>query len=207
MKQRPEGADSREITTLLNAWAGGKGEALDDLMPLVEVELRRLARSYMRREPRDHTLQTTALVNEAYLRLVGQKDVRWQSRAHFFAIAAKLMRRILVDHARKRRASKRGADHQRVPLHDVNQIDLNQMKSARPEEVLALHQALLGLEEVSPRQSGIVELRHFGGLNNREIAAVLEISVATVKREWTVARAWLYHQLSTEPLAPEPLQP
>lgn len=182
------------MTRLLRAWSGGKGDALAQMVPLVEAELRKVARGYLRSERADHTLQTTALINEAYLRLVDQQDVAWQNRAHFFGIAARMMRRILVDHARKRKASKRGGAAEDLPLEEAAVLARN--PGADTADVVAVHDALSRLEELDPRQAEIVELKIFGGLKNDEIAAVLEVSRTTVKREWQAARAWLHRELS-----------
>lgn len=178
-----------DVTGLLVDWSRGDKEALERLMPLVVDELRHLARSHFRREPEGHTLQPTALVNEVYLRLTDQRQVQWESRSQFFAFAATLMRRVLVDHAKARRTAKRGGDVRKVSLQDV--IGL-----AEPEDVdlLALDDALSTLAEIDPRQSRIVELRFFAGLTHEEIAEVLEVSVSTVKREWRTARLWLYRE-------------
>jgi RNA polymerase sigma factor (TIGR02999 family) len=184
---------STQVTQLLLDWSDGNQQALDQLMPLVYDELRRLARSYMRRERSDNTLQPTALVNEAYLRLVDQRNVRWQNRAHFFGIAAQLMRRILVDRARSRQAIKRGGEGEKVPLDEAL------VASSQPDdEVLALDDAMARLAELDPQQSRIVELRFFGGLTVEETAEVLKISPATVKREWSLAKAWLYREIKKE---------
>jgi len=180
-----------EITELLEQWSGGNQAALDQLYPLVYEELRRLARSYMRREPKGHTLQTTALINEAYVRLVDQQSVRWQNRSHFFAISAQIMRRILVDHARRHLQAKRGGGAKRISLDEVMIV-----AKERSEEVLMLDEALSNLARLDPRRSQVVELRYFAGLNNSEIASVLKISENTVMRDWNLARAWLYQQLS-----------
>ena len=180
-----------EITELLEQWSGGNQAALDQLYPLVYEELRRLARSYMRREPKGHTLQTTALINEAYVRLVDQQSVRWQNRSHFFAISAQIMRRILVDHARRHLQAKRGGGAKRISLDEVMIV-----AKERSEEVLMLDEALANLARLDPRRSQVVELRYFAGLNNSEIASVLKISENTVMRDWNLARAWLYQQLS-----------
>lgn len=182
-----------QVTQLLVDWSNGDKAALNKLMPLVYDELRRLARYYMRREREGHTLQTTALVNEAYLRLIDQRAVRWQNRAHFFAIAAQLMRRILVDRARKRHNSKRGGD--------VGKVSLDQAvvaSQARGADLIALDDALTNLEAIDQRKSKVVELRFFGGLNIEETAEVMSISPATVQREWSLAKAWLYRELSGE---------
>jgi len=180
-----------EITELLEHWSGGNQAALDQLYPLVYEELRRLARSYMRREPKGHTLQTTALINEAYVRLVDQQSVRWQNRSHFFAISAQIMRRILVDHARQHLQAKRGGGAKRISLDEVMIV-----AKERSAEVLMLDEALSNLARLDPRRSQVVELRYFAGLSNSEIASVLKISENTVMRDWNLARAWLYQQLS-----------
>ena len=180
------------VTQLLAEWGSGDRAALDRLVPLVFEELRRLAQSYLRRERADHTLQPTALVNEAYLRLVGQQDVRWQSRAHFFGIAAHLMRQVLVDHARQRAAEKRGgADLQRLSLTQAERV-----VNRQDVDVLALNEALERLAGFDPQQSRIVELKFFAGLTIEESAEVLGISHATVERDWKLARAWLKRELS-----------
>jgi RNA polymerase sigma factor (TIGR02999 family) len=160
-------------------------------MPLVYSELLRAARRYMRGERPDHTLQPTALVHEAYLRLVGQREIAWQNRAHFFGVAAQLMRRILVDHARARQAEKRGGDVGMVPLEEAMVF-----KEEGGPALLALDQALTRLNQFDPRQGRIVELRFFGGLTEEEIAAVLGVSARTIKRDWNVARAWLYNEIN-----------
>lgn len=180
------------ITQLLIAWSDGRREALDDLMPLVYADLRRVAAGYMRREAVGHALQPTALVHEAYVRLIDQKQVKWRNRAHFFGVAAGMMRRILVDHARKRRAEKRGGDWEHVTLVG----DEVAAESPREIDVLALHEALERLAEFDPQQERIVELRYFGGLTIEEAAEVVGISAATVVREWTIAKAWLRADLS-----------
>ncbi len=174
-----------DVTMLLNAWGDGKQDALDELMPLVYQEFCKLARSYLRAERPEHTLQPTALVNEAYLRLVDQKNVRWQNRRHFFGIAAQLMRRILVDHARKRQSEKRGGGQALIPFEDAKGVP------AKARDLVALDDALNDFATIDPRSAKIVELRQFGGLSIDETAEVLEISPATVKRDWTVAKAWL----------------
>ena len=181
----------REVTALLRDWSGGDRDALERLMPLVYQELRRLAASYLRVERPDHTLQPTALVHEAYLRLVDQRGVSWQNRAHFFGIAAQMMRRILVDHARRRQAAKRDATALRVQAMSAE----GEEASVRDPELLALDQALCGLESLDARQARIVELRFFGGLNVEETAEVAGVSSATVKREWRTARAWLAREI------------
>jgi len=182
---------SGNITQLLLQWRRGDQSALDELMPLVYDELHRLARRCMRRERARHTLQTTALVNEAYLRLANSSRVQWQDRAHFFAIAAQLMRRVLVDEARKRLNQKCGGDFTRI------EIDAAQISSGPKEfDLLALDQALNRLTEFAPRKSKVVELRFFGGLSIEETAQVLNVSTDIVKREWRTAKLWLLQELS-----------
>lgn len=182
-----------EVTELLKESARGNRAALDQLLPLVYSELRRIADRYLRRERTDHTLQATALVHEAYLRLVDQRDVEWQNRAHFFGVAAQMMRRILVDHARAQRSAKRGSGVIKVSLDDVLEISDEQMES-----MLALDEALKALEQIDPQKSRIVELRFFGGLSIEETAEALGIGTATVIRQWRVAKAWLYNEVTGE---------
>jgi RNA polymerase sigma factor (TIGR02999 family) len=184
-------ASPHEVTQLLIDWSSGNQAALDKLMPLVYQELHRLAHQYMRREDPNHVLQTSALVNEAYLRLIDQKQVRWQNRAHFFAIAAQLMRRILVDYARKRDNAKRGGGALQVTL-DEAMVVLHQQAA----DVLALDDALQSLAAIDSRQSQLVELRFFGGLTIEETAEVLKVSPGTVMREWTFAKAWLQRAMT-----------
>lgn len=184
--------EPREVTALLRDWSGGDRQALERLMPLVYGELRRLAASYLRRERPDHTLQPTALVNEAYLRLVDQRSVSWANRAHFFGIAAQLMRRILVDHARRRQAAKRAAAYRVTATPAVSP------SGDRAPELLALDGALSDLEKLDARQARIVELRFFAGLTVEETAEVTGVSPATVKREWRTARAWLRREIGRE---------
>jgi RNA polymerase sigma factor (TIGR02999 family) len=186
-------ANREAVTQMLNAWGKGDQKSLDKLLPLVYDELRRLAASYLRRERPDHTLQPTALVHEAYFRLIDQREVSWQNRAHFFGIAAQIMRRILVDHARSHLYAKRGGGAQKLSLDEV--ICLPDQKEV---ELTALDEALNKLEAIDPRQSRIIELRYFGGLSIEATAEVLGISSATVKREWSMARAWLHRQISKE---------
>ncbi len=193
--------EPQRLTELLVAWSDGDQKALNDLFPLVYDELRQLARRHMRRERRGHTLRTTALVNDAYLRLVDQRQVRWQNRAHFFAIAAQMMRRILVDHARAKRYEKRGGGAAHVPLEEAAVI-----AQGKEAEIIALDEALVALAEIDPRRARVVELRYFGGLSNEEIAEVLKVSPNTVTRDWNMARAWLYQELSGAP-ADSPQQP
>ena len=179
------------VTDLLQSWGRGDVSARDQLLPLVYRELKRRAAGYLRRERRSHTLQPTALVHEAYLRLAGQNRVAWQNRAHFFGIAAQIMRRILIDHARERRAAKRPEAAVRVLLDEgigaSHPIDC---------EVLLLNQALEELSQLDPRQAQIVELRYFGGMTEEEVAKVLSLSRATVTREWQTARAWLFRRIT-----------
>ena len=179
-----------DITNLLLQWRRGDESALEQLMPLVYEQLRLLARQCMRRERSDHTLQTTALVNEAYLRLVNSSRVKWQDRAHFFAITAQLMRRVLVDEARKRRNQKRGGAFTRVELQEVQMSE-----GPRQLDLLLLNDALERLAEFGPRKAKVVELRFFGGLSIDETAAVLEVSADIVKREWRTAKLWLLQEL------------
>jgi len=181
----------REVTQLLIDWGAGDQAAFDRLVPLVYEELRRLAHHYMAREHVGHTLQTTALVNEAYLRMVDQNRVRWQNRAHFFGIAAQMMRRILVDYARKRRYAKRGGELIRVSLAEAAGLT-----EERAADVAALDEAMKSLEVIDPQQSRVVELRFFGGLTIEETAEVLKLSRDMVNREWVTAKAWLYQEMS-----------
>jgi RNA polymerase sigma factor (TIGR02999 family) len=180
------------ITQLLVAWGDGQPEALDQLVPLVYEDLRRLAVGYMARETPGHSLQPTALVHEAYVRLVDQRRVQWRNRAHFFGVAASMMRRILVDHARRRRTEKRGGDVERVTLVG-DEIAAGVRNGI---DVLALHESLERLAAFDPQQERIVELRYFGGLTIEEAAEVVGVSPATVVREWTIAKAWLRASLS-----------
>ena len=179
---------SHNISHLLKEWNAGDPEALDRLTPLVYEGLRRQAARYLRRERPGHTLQTTALIHEAYLRLVDAGDVHWQGRAHFFAIAANLMRRILVDHARRRDADKRGGSHVRVQLDEA-------VAGGTDVDLLAIDEALDRLAAVDPQQARVVELRFFSGLSVEETAAALGVSPKTVKRDWSVARAWLRREI------------
>ncbi|MCX6551428.1 MAG: sigma-70 family RNA polymerase sigma factor [Acidobacteria bacterium] len=181
---------ARDVTELLLAWGGGDEAALDALVPLVYAELHRLARLYMRRERHGHTLQTTALVNEAYVRLIDASRVRWQNRSHFFAVSARLMRQILVDAARAHGSLKRGGDVARVPLDDDLAVSLE-----RGDDLVAIDEALTALSAMDPRKAQVVELRYFGGLTVEETAEVLKVSVDTVMRDWKVARLWLHREL------------
>jgi RNA polymerase sigma factor (TIGR02999 family) len=185
------GADSESVTRLLQDWSRGNQQALEELLPLIYNELRHLAHNFLYRERPGHTLQTTALVHEAYLKLIDQKDARLQNRAHFFAIAAQAMRRILIDSARRHAAMKRGGSQKILSLDEVADVSLE--PNAR---LLALDEALKTLAEIDPDQSRIVELRYFGGLTIDETAEVMKTSPATVKREWAMARAWLYKTLT-----------
>lgn len=184
---------AHEITQLLRAWSSGDQQALERLAPLVFAELHRLARGYMHGERAGHVLQSTALINEAWLRLIVWKDVEWQNRAHFFGVAAQMMRRILVDFARERGASRRGGSAQQVSLEEAVLVSAN-----LGAEIIALDEALNTLAEFDARKSQIVEMRFFGGLGVDETAEVLKLSPRTVKREWNLARAWLYRELSNE---------
>lgn len=184
-QNRRQSPEPRQVTRLLERWRDGDAGARDELMTLLYPALRRLAQSYLRSERVGHTLQATALVNEAYLRLIGQRNIDWSSRAHFMCIAATIMRRILVDYARKRGADKRGWQ---------GKVTLDESKAAAKQnaiDLIALDQALTKLAELDPKQSELVQLKYFGGLSIEETAAVLGISPASVKREWTSARAWL----------------
>ncbi|HEY9503792.1 MAG TPA: sigma-70 family RNA polymerase sigma factor [Pyrinomonadaceae bacterium] len=180
-----------EITQLLDKWSSGNQSALDELYPLVYDELHRLASRYMSRERKGHTLQTTALINEAYVRLVDQRNVHWANRSHFFAISAQIMRRILIDHARSHAYAKRGGGQQKVSLDETATLQVS-----RAAALISLDEALLSLAEIDKRRSQVVELRYFGGLSNEEIAQALGISPNTVTRDWNMARAWLYQQLA-----------
>jgi RNA polymerase sigma factor (TIGR02999 family) len=183
---------SHSVTELLHAWGDGDATALDRLTPIVYTELKRQAARYLRREAPGHTLQTTALVHEAYLRLADGSDTKWESRSQFFAIAAKLMRRILVDHARTRHAEKRGGSAIQVPLEEDTAP-----AAERGVDLLALDEALVRLAQLDERQAKVVELRYFAGLGIEETGETLGISPATVKREWTVARVWLKRELTS----------
>ncbi|HXY50329.1 MAG TPA: sigma-70 family RNA polymerase sigma factor [Terriglobales bacterium] len=182
---------AHEVTQLLQAWGAGDEEALKRLMELVYAELHRLAAHYMAAEPSGHVLQTTALVNEVYVRLVDVKHVGWQDRAHFFALCAQLMRRILIDFARSRNYQKRGGRFVHVELHEAATLSLE-----TGPEILAVDEALKRLEAVDPRKSKVVELRFFGGLTVEETAQVLQVSVETVMRDWRLSKAWLLRELS-----------
>ncbi len=181
--------DGGQVTQLLKAMRGGDAQAAENLLPLVYAELHRLARSYMRRERPDHTLQATALINEAYLRLVGE-DVDWNSREHFIGLAAHVMRRVLVDYARTRNAEQRGGGLKRVEMQDDLAISAEQL-----DQVEELDEALKKLEKENPRQARVVELRYFGGLSVEQIGAMLQIAPRSVKRDWALARIWLFREL------------
>lgn len=183
----------QQVTRMLIDWSNGNREAALDLMPLVYDELRQIARGYLQRERSDHTLQATGLVHEAYLRMVDQTQASWQNRAHFFGVAAKVMRRILVDHARRVRAEKRGGDLDKLELHEGLLA-----APARRIDLIALDDALVDLAKLDARQSQIVELRFFGGLTTDEAGEVLNVSARTIKREWRIAKAWLRRELITE---------
>jgi RNA polymerase sigma factor (TIGR02999 family) len=189
----PSTPSPQEITQLLIAGSNGSQDALERLFPVVYEALRRLAHHYMSRERPGHTLQTTAVVHEAYLRLIDQKHVQWQNRAHFFAIAAQMMRRILITHAQSHAYAKSGGGALKVSLDETAILS-----QERAGELLALDEALKGLTALDPRRSQVVELRFFGGLSNEEIAEVLKISPNTVTRDWNVAKAWLYREMSEE---------
>ena len=188
-------ADSENVRQLLQDWSTGNESALEELLPLIYNELRQLAHNFLYRERPGHTLQTTALVHEAYLKLIDQKDVRWQNRSHFFAIAAQAMRRILIDSARRHAAMKRGGPQEKLSLDEVPDISLEPNT-----KLLALDEALDALAEIDPEQSRIVELRYFGGLTIEETAEVMKSSPATIKREWAMARAWLHQWLTDRSL-------
>ncbi|HEY2435077.1 MAG TPA: sigma-70 family RNA polymerase sigma factor [Vicinamibacterales bacterium] len=194
MADSSSGAD---ITTLLRRWQEGDAQALTDLTPLVYRELHGIAVRYLSRERTGHTLQSTALVHETFLKLVDQNRVDWQSRTHFFGVAAQLMRRILVDHARRTGRVKRGAHVLKVSLDD--NVDAAGTDALDPADILTLDEALVALEAVDPRQCRIVELRFFAGLTVEETAEAMKLSAGTIKREWAVARAWLYRQVTTGP--------
>lgn len=181
-------SETHEVTLLLAEWAKGNQTALEELTPLVYRELRQLAASYLRKERKGHTLQPTALVHEAYLRLVDQRHPNWQNRSHFYGVAARLMRQILVDHARSKRAGKRAGIH--VPLDQVVSFERD-----RGRDLLALDSSLTQLEKIDPRKCRAVELHYFGGLSTEEIAKALEVSAMTVRRDLRMAEAWLHHEM------------
>lgn len=181
-----------EVTRLLVAWREGNQNALDELLPMVYDELRRIARRYLSRESPGHTLQATALVNEAYLRLVNQQNLDWQNRTHFFAVAARVMRHLLVDHARSHQYAKRGGGAVQVTLNEALDVSAQSNELA---DVLALDEALEKLAKVDPRKCQLIELRYFGGLSVEETATILNVSDITIKREWAKAKAWLFREL------------
>ncbi len=183
---------SQDISRLLRQWSEGNRAAFEELLPLVYEELHRQAARYLRRERAGHTLQTTALIHEAYLRLIDQRDMQWESRTHFFAIAAQMMRRVLVDYARAKHREKRGGDDVRLPLEDVMLVAADE----KGIDLMALDQALTRLGAVDEQQSRVVELRYFGGLSLEKTAEVLHISRATAARDWDVAKAWLRRELT-----------
>jgi RNA polymerase sigma-70 factor (ECF subfamily) len=186
-----------DLTGLLIEWGQGDKAALDRLTPLVYDEIRRIAHRYVQREREGQTLQTTALVNEAYLRLAGSANITWQNRAHFYAVTAQVMRRILIDHARRRQYVKHGGETQRVALEEaVAEVGL--MSQPRAAELLALDEALDELARLDPRKSRVVELRYFGGLSLEETAKVLNVSLMTVRRDWRAAKAWLFRRMKDE---------
>jgi RNA polymerase sigma factor (TIGR02999 family) len=191
-------ADFENVNQLLRDWSKGNQQALEELLPLIYNELRQLAHNFLYRERPGHTLQTTALVHEAYLKLIDQRDARWQNRAHFFAIAAQAMRRILIDSARSHAAMKRGGPQEKLSLDEVPDISLEPNT-----RLLALDEAMNRLAEIDPEQSRIVELRYFGGLTIEETAEVTNLSPATVKREWSMARAWLHQALTDNVNTPD----
>lgn len=184
---------TRHITEMLRQWSSGKQDALDELMPLIYSELHRQAAQYLRRERPNHTLQTTALIHEAYLKLVDQRDVNWESRTHFFAIAAQAMRRILVDYAKTRNREKRGGAAENLPLEEALQVQSKEEKSI---DLIALDEALTRLAEIDEQQARVVELRYFADLSLEETAEALHISRSTAARDWSVAKAWLLRELS-----------
>jgi len=186
--------ERQQLTRLLQAWSDGDKEALEKIVPSVQKELHRLAGLYMAGERPNHPLQATALINEAYVRLIGWENVRWQNRAHFFGVAAQLMRRILIDHARAHRRTKRGGGAVQTTLDDACIY-----RQERTRDLLVVDEALTKLEQLDPRKGRIVELKFFGGLTEEEIAAVLEISERTVRRDWNLARAWLHQEISGDP--------
>ena len=184
---------AENVTKMLRDWRNGDQEALEQLIPVVYDELHRQAARYLRREHPGHTLQTTALIHEAYLRLINQQNIEWQNRAHFYAIAARLMRQILVDHARRRQATKRGGSDIKVPLEEAMVIS-----PGENVDLVALDEALTRLAAIDPQQSRIVELRYFSGLSVEETAEVLGVSSRTVNRDWNVAKAWLRQQIARD---------
>ncbi len=185
---------AHNLTELLVEWREGDKSALDKLTPLVYDELRRIAHRYVRRERNGHTLQTTALVNEAYVRLAGSKNIAWQNRAHFFAATAQVMRNVLIDHARRRLFAKRGGQARQVAMEEADSA----MAEERADELVLLDQALDELAKMDERKAHVVELRYFGGLSLEETAEVLEVSLMTVRRDWRAAKAWLFRRMKEE---------
>lgn len=181
-----------KITRMLREWSEGNREALEELMPLVYDELHRQASRFLKKERSDHTLQTTALIHETYLKLIDQRDVNWESRTHFFAIAANLMRRILVDYARTKKREKRGGDAVKLPLEEIENISGKE----KGVDLIALDEALERLEKIDEKQARVVELRYFSGLSLEETAAAMNISRTTVAEEWRMAKAWLHRELT-----------
>ncbi len=188
----PDEQHSHKITLMLRQWSDGSREALDNLLPLVYNELHNQAARYLRRENKDHTLQPTALINEAYLKLIDQREVNWENRTHFFAIAAQAMRRILVDHARAKHREKRGGDDAKLPLDEALMV----VADEKNIDLIALDEALTRLEMKDKQQTRIVELRYFSGLSLEETAEALNISRTTAARDWAMARAWLHRELT-----------
>lgn len=193
-KMTRTGSAKHTITRMLQEWSDGKREVINDLMPLVYDELHRQAKRYLRRERQDHTLQTTALIHEAYLKLIDQRNVEWESRAHFYAIAAQAMRRILVDYARTQKREKRGGDNITLPLEEALQIAGKEEKTV---DLIALDEALTRLAKRDERQSRVVELRYFADLSLEETAAALGISRATAALDWSMAKSWLFRELKS----------
>lgn len=185
---------AENLTSLLIEWQEGDKTALDRLTPLVYDELRRIAHRYVRRERNGHTLETTALVNEAYIRLAGSKNIAWENRSHFFAATAQVMRHVLIDHARRRLYRKRGGDAQHVPLDDA----ISEMTEQRADELIVLNEALEELSKLDPRKARVVEMRYFGGLSLEETAEALNVSLMTVRRDWRAAKAWLFRRMKAE---------
>lgn len=188
----PDAEEKPEISRVLQEWSSGQPEASDKLMTLVYDELRRQAVRYLRRERHGHTLQPTALIHETYLKLLNQRDVDWQNRAHFFGVAAQAMKRILIDHAKARHREKRGGAAENLPLDEARFV----ISSEKSVDLIALDEALTRLASFDPRQANIVDLKYFAGLSIEDIAETLNISPATVKREWNSAKAWLFHEIT-----------
>lgn len=186
-------SDPGPVTELLREWQQGNQSALAELTPLVYDEIRRIAHRFMRRERDGHTLQTTALVNEAYVRLIGHQQNNWNDRAHFFAVTAQVMRHVLVDHARRKHYLKRGGEQEQLPLDEVAV-----MSEQRASELVALDEALSALAKLDPRKARVIELRYFAGLSLEETAEVMGVSVMTVRRDWRAAKAWLYREMKAE---------